>query len=635
MIPITMEQRTSSAMTRPTCPSSTNRQLTSWKAAGAAAILSLLAACSAETHRKRVDQRAYNIVHEKQQIALGRTEPFTVEAPADALRRRLLLSQDLPYAFKASLGSEFLPPVPHWPEPRPMADTNLVPAMPPILVLTLNDALQVAARNSREYQGQKEDVFRAALNLDLERDQFRASFAALISGFYRYDGSQSDADASESVGLNTSAGMAQNLMNGSSFALRLGWDLVQLLEPENFTSRSVFGDASISIPLMRGAGRHIAAEPLLQAERDVTYAIYDFERFKRSFAVTVANEYLGVLQSADQVRNAEENYRGLIASTRRARRLLDAGDLPPIQVDQSIQDELNARNRWISARESQTAALDSFKALLGLPVDATVELDHREFEKLASFARRITERATVIDVEEEIPPADAAIELQEPSAAGAGPFEIEPEQAIQIAFRNRMDLRIAEGRVSDAQRGVVVAADRLRTELTLFGTARVTGEDLGDLSLDQGDYSALLALELPLERTAEAIAYRSSYLQLQEAVRGLQALEDAIKQDVRQRLRTLREARETLRIQALSVELARRRVRGADLNLQAGRVEIRDLLEAQEDLLSAQNALTSAAVDYRLAELELQRDLDILEVAADGLWKEFNPELLHEQTPNG
>jgi outer membrane protein TolC len=416
--------------------------------------------------------------------------------------------------------------------------------------------------------------------------------------------------------------------------LRLGWNLVQLLEPENFTSRSVFGDASVSIPLLRGAGRHIAAEGLTQAERDVVYAIYDFERFKRSFAVGVADQYLSVLQSYDQVNNAEENYRGLIASTRRARRLLDAGDLPPIQVDQSIQDELNARNRWISARESQTAALDSFKALLGLPVDAAIELDRAEFTKLAAQARSMTTNATDIEIEETIPPADAEIVLEEPSQEGAGPFEIEPDTAIRIALDNRLDVRIAEGRVFDAQRNVVVAADRLRTELTLFGSARFTAEDFDDLNFDRGQYEALLAIDLPLERTAEAVAYRNSMIQLEQSVRGVQALEDDIKQDVRQRLRTLREARESLQIQAISVELARRRVRGADLNLQAGRVEIRDLLEAQEDLLSAQNALTGAAVDYRLAELELQRDLDVLEVGSDGLWTEFNPELLRHEESN-
>lgn len=610
--------------------------MSAWRrVAGSAAVFGglALAGCSATQHRERVENRAYQIIDETRQSAFGRTEEFSIESPAHALRRRLLRSQDLPYAGEASLGTGHLPLIPHWPEERKVHSFDDIsgPAVGH-LVLTLNDALQIAAQNSRAYQGQKEDVFRSALALDLERDQFRTSFAGLIAGSFQYDRGSLDevgGVTAESAGVDASLGLERQLQNGASYSLRLGWNLLQLLEPENFTSRSVFGDASVSIPLLRGAGRHIAAEPLTQAERDVVYAIYDFERFKRAFAVDVADQYLSVLQSSDQVKNAAENYRGLIASTRRARRLLDAGDLPPIQVDQSIQDELSARNRWISARESQTAALDSFKLLLGLPVDAAIELDHAEFAKLAAQARSMTTNAYEIRVEETIPPADAAIVLAEPSQEGAGPFEIDPDLAIRIALENRLDVRIAEGRVYDSQRSVVVAADRLKTELTLFGSARFEAEDFEDFSFDRGQYEALLAINLPLERTAEAVGYRNSLIQLQQAVRDVQALEDGIKQDVRQRLRTLREARESLQIQALSVELARRRVRGADLNLQAGRVEIRDLLEAQEDLLSAQNALTGAAVDYRLAELELQRDLDVIEVGADGLWTEFNPQLLH------
>jgi outer membrane protein TolC len=127
---------------------------------------------------------------------------------------------------------------------------------------------------------------------------------------------------------------------------------------------------------------------------------------------------------------------------------------------------------------------------------------------------------------------------------------------------------------------------------------------------------------LPFERTTEAVAYRLSYVALESAVRQMQALEDAIKLAVLNRLRELREARESLRIQSISVDLARRRVRGANLNLEAGRVEIRDLLEAQEDLLSAQNGQTAAAVDFRVAQLALQRDLGVLQVDTRGLWRE-------------
>jgi outer membrane protein TolC len=64
------------------------------------------------------------------------------------------------------------------------------------------------------------------------------------------------------------------------------------------------------------------------------------------------------------------------------------------------------------------------------------------------------------------------------------------------------------------------------------------------------------------------------------------------------------------------------------LFLEAGRIQIRDLLEAQDALLSAQNSLTRAVVDYRIGELEFQRDLDLLEVNELGLWREFSPEVI-------
>ncbi len=44
------------------------------------------------------------------------------------------------------------------------------------LKLSLMDALMVAAANSRQYQTRKEDIFRVALGLDLERDVFRNTY---------------------------------------------------------------------------------------------------------------------------------------------------------------------------------------------------------------------------------------------------------------------------------------------------------------------------------------------------------------------------------------------------------------------------------------------------------------------------
>ena len=594
-------------------------------------ILALLAltGCSARYYREKIDSNAYKIIESKQRQALNKTEEFSLDAPSDTLRRSLLLSHDLPHSSPASFGSAFLEKPAHWPEevepiqahPISPPSTNTAPS------ITLLDALQIAAANSRNYQMEKEAVFRTALELDLERDRFRTSFGGLVRALFRHDRSALNQDGgviNESVEASAVGEASQLFKGGSALSLRLGLNLLKLLEPSRFTSESVFGDASIAIPLLRGSGRHIIAEALTQAERDVVYSLHEFEHFKRGFAVSIASQYLGVLQQQNAVENAAENYRGLIASTRRARRLLDAGKLPAIQVDQSIQEELSARNRWVSARESFAAALDEFKTSLGLPPDAPMQLDRTELERLSSAYASTNQLEAQLDVEGRIPPADAPIILLEPSSDEAGPLEVEPERAIAIALKHRLDLENAVRRVEDAQRRIVIAADRLRPELTLLGNASFSGEELKGLDVNRGNYSAILNIDLPLERTAEAIAYRQSYLALEAAVRQLQAFEDEIKLAVMDRLRELREARESVRIQGLSAELARRRVRGASLNLEAGRVEIRDLLEAREDLLSAQNGLTAAAVDFRVAQLALQRDLGLLEVDARGIWREVS-----------
>jgi outer membrane protein TolC len=361
------------------------------------------------------------------------------------------------------------------------------------------------------------------------------------------------------------------------------------------------------------------------------YAIYDFERFKRTFAVSVARGYLGVLRQMDEVTNQEENYRSLIASARRSRRLADAGRLSEIQVDQAVQSELRARNSWISAQEQYKNRLDAFKSTIGLPPDALIELDPNDLEQLRVPASKLVEGIIGQEDSEEAqetPPADAPIVLLPPSDEGAGPLEIDESTAIRLALDNRLDLRTALGEVYDAQRQVVIRADALRGELTLLGSADMGASrsvssatrDDAQLRFDQGS--------LPLERTAERNAYRNSFINLERAVRDVQTLEDQIKLSVRSELRDLLESRESLKIQARSVVVADKRVKSTNLFLEAGRAQIRDLLEAQESLLGAQNSLTSAVINYRIAELEVQQDMGLLQVDESGLWREFSPEVI-------
>ena len=593
----------------------------------------LLAGCrSPAQYRIKADIIATDIISAKQKEATGKTEPLKIERPSDILRRRLLEQQKLAYSSDASFGTDRLMPIDHWPEPNYPEATysenlhNLAiePNKPVRLSLIL--ALQVGASNSLDYQTQKENVFRTALSLDLTRNNFRNIF----SGRVNTDLTEYPSDTEHGSGAD--AGVTRSLKNGIDLSASMAVSLVKLLSHSGASTLGVNTDASITIPLMRGSGEYIAAEPLTQAERNVIYELWDFERYKRTFAVNIARSYFNVLRQMDNVTNAQENYSSAIASSRWSRRRADAGRIPEIEVDQAFQRELGARNSWITAQEQLKSTLDSLKNTLGLPVDALIEVDPNDLVQLRGQYEKILKQirnTSEYETSENVPPADAPVNLVPASYEDAGPLEMNESVAINLALEHRLDLQVSLGGVYDAQRQVVVAADSLRAGLTLGGTARISDtDDVGKIRFDRGTYAALLTLDLPIERTRERNDYRNSLIDLERATRSVQSLEDQIKLAIRSELRNLLESRETLKIQAQSVAVAEKRVRSTTLFLEAGRAQIRDLLDAQDSLLSAQNSLTRAIVDYRIAELELQRDLGLLDVNEKGLWREFTPEVI-------
>ncbi len=603
--------------------------------AGVLVCVAGLGACQPAWYRGQADEVASRIIEAGQREALGRTEPFTIETPADTLRRRLLADQMLPVKGPASWGTDQLKLTEHWPEEGyPSRTEHDAGPIPPWgsdqpLVLAMLEALQVGARNSRDYQSRKEDVFSAAMGLDLELDAFRNTYTGLLDSLLSTDQSGGDSVTGvENMAENT---VTRRLRGGTILTGRLIIDLAKLLSSDRASSLGIFADASIAIPLLRGAGKHIVAEPLTQAQREVLYAIWSFERFKKTFAVAVASQYLSVLQLRDQANNAANNYKRLIRSSHRARRLRDAGRLEQIQVDQALQDELRARDNWVSARESYERGLDRFKITLGLPTDARVELDPTELDRLDETApKSLGESWAKTDTSQRLSDDDP-IELVEPQR-GVGRMEMQEAEALRLALERRLDLRTLEGRVHDAQRRVVVAADALKAGLNLTGTVSA-GERRGlgsaglpdaQLRPEHGFYSAGVDLDIPWERTAERNTYRDSFIVLERAARDMQAQEDQVKLDVRDRLGRLVQARESYAIQAKAVALANERVRSTNMFLEAGEAQIRDVLEAEEDLLDAQNAMTGAQVDYHVAELELQRDMGTLQVDSKGLWREFD-----------
>ena len=229
-------------------------------------------------------------------------------------------------------------------------------------------------------------------------------------------------------------------------------------------------------------------------------------------------------------------------------------------MDQAVQSGVEGTHRRGFRRSWHWPTLwIRSRVLIGLPADAGIKVDVNDLLALRDRGAKYVEQMKMVykaSAAETAPPADAEVVLVPPSREDAGPYEIDELVAIQLALENRLDLRVANGSVYDAQRKVIVAADALRTGLTLNGTAAYGGrpgardDDIG-LDIRKARYArdAGAGSADRKDRASEMIT-ATSLINLERATRSVQSLEDQIKTAIRNELRTLLEARESLKISA-------------------------------------------------------------------------------------
>ncbi len=513
--------------------------------------------CSTTYHREKADREAYGIIDEAEMEVFGETTGFSVETEISQTA-----PEDVDY-------NEIL-------QQRLTEDR---------MEIGLSEALALAVENSREYQSRKENLYLAALELTRQRHQFRPSFfgGAEAAVERRPDG--------ERVGtVSGQTGFSQVLRSGARIGATVTNDLLQFFTGDPRRSATTVLSLDLVQPLLRGAGADIVAENLTQAERDVIYEIREFAHFQKQFAVDIAASYYRILQQKDAVRNEYNSYQNLTVARERAEAL--ARDrLPEFQVDQARQDELRARNRYILAVERYLDSLDRFKLQLSLPLGYTLILNEQP--------------------------------LQDLEIAGLLSVPYEEEEAIHIAINSRLDLLNEIDRFEDAFRKIAVAENQLKADVNLFGNVSLASQPPTDYTrFDLDDYRASLGIgiDLPFDRVRERTLYRSSLINFERQIRTLGLAIDSVRNDIRQSLRTLDQAHQTYLIQQRSVEVADRRLEAQNLLLEAGRAEMRDLLEAEAAQLQARNALTEALIDYHIARYGFLRDLGILEVDEEGIW---------------
>jgi outer membrane protein TolC len=357
-------------------------------------------------------------------------------------------------------------------------------------------------------------------------------------------------------------------------------------DPDSSSESSVLS-FNIVQPLLNGFGPLVSMEPLRQAERNMVYAVRDFKRYQQEFVIDITSQYYSTLRSRDQLNNARKNYENALSSSEQAEAYAKTGRIADFEAAQARQSELNAADNWAIALSSYQSALDDFRFTLGLPIDLNIEPEPAELDALA-------ERGLV-------------------------GLDITLDEAVDSALSNRLDLITRRQQVEDKERNLEITQ---RDFLPNLDVEYNVGKDFEDSSSSGPQQALNVGLDVPFDWTEKRNAFRIAQINVDRERRGLEESEGNVLREVRDLWRKLERNRSVYKNRLLSVTLAERRMENTTLLLKQGKALTRDLLDAQDDLLSSRNEATIALIDYTINRLSFWNAIERFKIDPKGMWYE-------------
>jgi outer membrane protein TolC len=520
--------------------------------------LTLFIGCTTGYYRKSADKSVYKILDQAHHQVFGTNAAFSIETAAAAR------------------------------DPDQISPTDLIEGRNQggSRQLTIDDALALSMAQSRRYQTEKERLYLTALTLTGERYAFQPHpFASTSVNLDR----QSNGEVIGSV--QSRVGISQLLKSGGTVGVTLANDLLRYYTGDPRKSIVSLLSVNLAQPLLRGFGKYNpAVESLTQAERNVIYAVRTFSFFQDQYAISIVSDYYNLLTQKDVVRNRYRNYRGRVQIRQRLEgRAVDRERI--LNVDQARQAELSARNNYINSVASYLNSLDQFKLELGIPIGEKVHLSDEALAGLQSH--------------------------------GLSPVSISVDQAFRTATDRQMLILNAIDQFEDSKRKIKVAANRLLPDLNILADASLESDRPTDYTtFDPNNIRAGVGVELnlPVDRLRERNNYRATLIAFEAELRELTLALDSLKDSIERGLRNLEQRRQTYEIQQGALVVANRRVTAASQMMEAGLGEVRDLIEAQDAQIAAENAVTSAIVSYQDALLQLLLQIGVLETESPRFW---------------
>lgn len=324
-------------------------------------------------------------------------------------------------------------------------------------------------------------------------------------------------------------------------------------------------------PLMRGGRIYVATREIQDAEFDL--GVLEAELRAQILRVTAdaTQAYYNTVLAArliDVSEQAVERDRGLISASEALFQAGRGSKRDVVSAEIRLSDDLAA----LATRRGELGRAQlALRDVLGLPIG------------------------------EPLIPAELSVPFH--------PVEFRLDHWISHALENRPEIQSVLVRMEQSALNVQVAANAVLPKLDAVGLFRRHDFGLSSRKVwgfDSQTWAAGIEFEIPFGSVAARERLQSARIQHRRVERELESVGRAIEIEVRSEEIGLRENLANLRAQAAKVEQARSKLEIARVRFERGLANNLDITDSQVDLVDAESALLSAAVDYTngLARLE-------------------------------
>jgi outer membrane protein len=363
---------------------------------------------------------------------------------------------------------------------------------------------------------------------------------------------------------------------------------------------------NFSQPLIKNRGAYINRLVISQAKSRLRKTEYDLRDTVNTLVTNAENAYWDLILARENLKVSEKALELAKAALDRAQKELDLGAMSPLDIYQPQQVYATAEIAVSQAQFTLRQTQNALRKQIGADLDVNI-------------------RKLPIELTETVlPPSDSG--------------EIDAEASVERALANRPDLKSANQNLDIDELQIRRVRNDLLPDLSLLGTYTTQGRggvfyrrtnvfnDTGGinniLEVTPGGFGDALSqmwgfgfpvyafglqLRLPIRNRAASADLADALISKKRDMLSVRNVQQQVRLDILQAVSQVEASKASVKLAQVALDFAQKRLDAEQKKYELGTSQIYFVLQAQQDLVTAQNTLVQQSVLYRRNQLNLLR----------------------------